>query len=213
MFRRDFTYTSSWAEGSPSNWFHTKYYYAGANARYWTFQMALNLLSQQTDNPVIIETGCQRQQDDIGAGMSTSIFGEYCKEYGGKVISVDMIEHHLNVCRACCSAYTKQIEYVLSDSLTFLQSYKGRVDLLYLDSVDYPIGDQAGDEALQTASQTHSLAEFCAAENKLHSKTILLIDDNQLPGGGKPKLLKEYLETRGWVCLFDFQQSLWMPKW
>jgi hypothetical protein len=210
---KDFTYTSSWAEGPLTNWFHSKYYYAGGNSRYWTFQMALNILSQQTDNPVIIETGCQRQQDDIGAGMSTSIFGEYCQTYGGQLITVDMVEPHLRICQACTSMFASNIQYALSDSLSFLRSYKGRVDLLYLDSVDYPIGDQAGDQALQTASQTHSLAEFCAAEDTLHNKTILLIDDNQLPGGGKPRMLKDYLETRNWVCLFDFQQSLWMPKW
>jgi hypothetical protein len=36
-----------------------------------------------------------------------------------------------------------------------------------------------------------------------------MIDDNQLPGGGKSRLAKEHLAGLGWSCLLDFQQSVW----
>ena len=209
MIRKDFVFTSDEIE---PNWFYKKYFYGGGNSRYWTFQMAMNLLSQQTDNPVIIETGCQRQEDDLGAGMSTSIFGEYCKRYGGKCISVDLIEYHLNVCKRCTVEYAAHIDYVLSDSLEYLRNYNGPVDLLYLDSLDYPIGDNAGDETMRMASQTHCLLEFKSIEPRLQPNTVLLVDDNMLPFGGKPKLLKTYLESKGWTCLFDYQQSLWIRR-
>jgi hypothetical protein len=211
-FLDKFVYTSNWQTGF-TNWFHSKYYYGGSNYRYFTFQLALNLLGQFTKNPIILETGCQRQEGDIGAGMSTSIFGEYVSKYGGHLITVDMIDNHLRICKDCTSQYKDYITYVLSDSLIFLKDYNGSVDLLYLDSVDYPIGTDAGNIAMQLLSQTHSLMEFQAIESKLHNKTLLLIDDNQLEGGGKPKLLKDYLETKNWYCLLDLQQSLWIPKW
>lgn len=192
------------------NWFYDKYFYSGSNSRYFTFQMAFNLLNQLHPNPVIIETGCQRMDGDLGAGMSTSIFGEYISLYGGKLITVDLIENHLKICQDCTKQYAQFIDYVLSDSLIFLKNYNGQVDLLYLDSLDYPIGENANDENMRNASQGHCLLEFQAIEPRLQRNTIVLIDDNMLPFGGKPKLLKEYLEKQGWVCLFDYQQTLWI---
>jgi hypothetical protein len=199
-----------------NNWLFEKYYCAGSNSRYWTFQMALNLLVQRTNNPVIVETGCQRMADDLGAGMSTSIFGEYCRYHGGKLYTIDVIEKHLEVCKECTETFASNIEYVLSDSISWLRNCgEITVDLLYLDSLDYPIsldGTKSTDPVGEAKAQNHCLNEFRAAEQSriITSKTIVLIDDNQLPGGGKPKLLKEYLCKNGYICLFDLQQSLWI---
>ncbi|MFH1547075.1 MAG: hypothetical protein ABIC57_01160 [bacterium] len=197
------------------NWLFDKYYFCGSNSRYWTFQMALNLLFQRKNSPVIVETGCQRQEDDLGAGMSTSIFGEYCSRHGGKLYTVDLIETHLNICRECTSEHSRNIEYVLSDSVAWLKkAARVNIDLLYLDSLDYPVGSQADDIRMQEAAQVHCLNEFKAAESsgKLKDNCLILIDDNQLPGGGKPRLLKQYLKAQGWTCLLDLQQSLWVRK-
>jgi hypothetical protein len=195
------------------NWLFEKYYYAGANLRLLTFQAALGLLSQKgRDNALIIETGCQRQKDDVGAGMSTSIFGEYIFYHGGRVITVDNYEPHLIVCQECTQEWIDHISYVLSDSLSFLSECSEAPDLLYLDSLDYPIGEEADNVEMRNAAQLHCLSEFKAIEDKLKSDTILLADDNQLPGGGKPKLLKEYLIHKGWKCILDFQQTLWVKE-
>src|SRR5574343_374682 len=141
--REDLVFTNE----PEKNWLYQKYYYAGGNSRYWTFQLALNLLSQQVDKAVIIETGCQRMDGDLGAGMSTSIFGEYVVRYGGRLITVDLIPQHLEICKQCTMPYSSAIDYVLADSVDFLSKYEGQVDLLYLDSLDYPVGDNAGDIA------------------------------------------------------------------
>ena len=85
----------------PGNWFFDKYYIHGSNSRFWTFQLALNLLSQRNWNPTIVETGCQRMADDIGAGMSTSIFAEYIARYGGELHVVDNDVHHLTIAEKC----------------------------------------------------------------------------------------------------------------
>lgn len=216
------------------NWFYEKYYYSGSNFRYPSFQIALNLLNQNHDNPHIIETGCQRQVEDLGAGMSTSIFGEYIHRYGGTLAVCDINAHSLEVAKSCVSEY-KDIEFTCSDSVEFLKNQKG-CDLLYLDSWDYPYGqmlDKYGGQAdLEKAMtlvgekfeediraefkniigpcQEHCLSEFKAIEDNLNEDTILLIDDNDFPGGGKPGLLKPYLLEKNWTCLFDSQQTIWI---
>ncbi len=200
--------TDTYNSVNHTNWFYEKYYlpYHGANMRYWTFQLALNLLLQGCDNARILETGCQRQKDDVGAGMSTSIFGEFVCRNGGHLTTVDLIPKHLQVCRECTTEFSSRISYVESDSVTFLARHDGQLDLLYLDSIDYPLDDN---EEQKKLSQDHCLAEFRVIEPRLNPSCLVLIDDNTMPGGGKPRLLKEYLASKHWSCLLDNQQSLW----
>lgn len=198
-------------EDIKGNWFYNKYYYGGANSRYYTFQLALNLLHQRHKNPVIIETGCQRQEEDVGAGMSTSIFAEYIQRYGGSLITVDIDRIHLARAQSYVTKWPEAIiTFVPMDSVSFLKQHQGQCDLLYLDSLDYPVGENDGNLAMQYAAQEHCLNEFLAIESKLPDNIILLIDDNQFGGGGKPKLLKEYLLSHQWICLLDLQSSLWI---
>jgi hypothetical protein len=205
-------------DDSADNWLHKRYYYAGSNYRFHSFNIALNILVQKYSCPVIIETGCQRIEEDLGGGMSTSIFGEYCARYGGKLYTVDLYQDHLDVCKDCTKPYAHNIEYILSDSVTWLKKSQGiQADLIYLDSLDYAVsldGTRSTDTAGEIASQKHCLDEFLAAERsgKLKPTTMILIDDNQLPGGGKPKMLKKHLKNKGWTCLIDFQQSLWVRE-
>jgi len=80
------------------------------------------------------------------------------------------------------------------------------IDLLYLDSFDYPEGP---DDALRDASQQHCRNELEAALPFLAPSAIVLIDDGDLPGGGKPRLAKERLAQLGWTCVLDEYQTLW----
>lgn len=223
-----------------NNWFYEKFYYAGSNARYYTFQIALNLLHQRCANPVIIETGCQRQEDDLGGGMSTCLFAEYIERYGGRLISIDNNAEHLS--RA--AQYIKKhpganVQLIHADSVAYLQCCVTPPNLLYLDSWDAPYfemlelygskQDFTGavaqmkalgrkeilerHEAMLLPCQQHCVNEFKAIETYLLSGSILLIDDNMLLGGGKSRLLKEYLLSHpDWELVLDYQQSLWLRK-
>jgi len=51
---------------------------------------------------------------------------------------------------------------------------------------------------VQIASQEHHLKEIKVIEEKLHGKSLILIDDCDKPGGGKGKLVISYLKERGW---------------
>lgn len=219
------------------NWFFEKYFSDGPNSRFYTFQLALNIISQRKHHPVIVETGCQRQKDDIGAGMSTSIFAEYIARYGGELHVVDNNANHLSIAEKCIAPWARENQGRVSlyneDSVIFLSQWKGNIDLLYLDSWDYPVFRMAGeydldhkkaleimktipDQEIQTKfhdlvfpCQDHCVREFTAVESQLTDRSLVLIDDNRLPGGGKPGLLKPHLEARGWICLFDLRQTLW----
>jgi hypothetical protein len=226
-----------WGSKKERSWFCEEYFNGNNNLRYWTFQIALNLLSQRSKDPIIIETGCQREKDDFGAGMSTSIFARYIHEYGGMLLVCDNNERHLNIAKECVGDLGgDNVEYWLGDSVEFLTKYNGRCNLLYLDSYDYPYGDMLNkyggrediDKAMELLDtktdaeiveefrdvvipcQKHCLNEFLGVESNLQENSIVLIDDNSLPGGGKSRMLKDYLADNGWTCLMDYQQSLWV---
>lgn len=198
------------------NWHYQDFYlkYAGANFRYHTFQLAMNWLNQLVKDPVIIETGCQRFKDDIGSGMSTTIFARYIERFGGHLISVDNNAEHVALAREVLSDFHGiDVNVYHEDSLKYLQRYEGPCDLLYLDSYDYPLNPEGRVNNIpeMNNSQQHNLTEFKLMELKLKKHTLLLLDDNQLDRGGKTKLTKAYLSTKPeWVLLLDFQQSLWL---
>lgn len=208
MKDKDLVYTGNDYE---NNWFFKKYYAGGGNFRYHTFQIALNILNQWYECPTIIETGCQRELDDLGAGMSTSIFTEYISRYGGKLITVDINLYHLTKAEVFASRWDDaNVQFVRSDSVAFLRDYQDPCHMVYLDSLDYPL-DGAPAEA--EAAQRHCLDEFLGIQKQLPPRAIMLADDNNLvhTSGGKPRMLKAYLERKPeWTCLLDGQQTLWV---
>jgi hypothetical protein len=145
------------------------------------------------------------------------------------------------VCKESTKAWAPHVEYILSDSADWLGKATGvKADLLYLDSMDYDYGGllnaYGGQEDITAAikavdalglqevlarhasiilpAQEHCLNELRAAfaSGVANERTIIMIDDNQLPGGGKSRLAKGHLDSIGWSCLLDFQQSVWVKK-
>lgn len=230
--RDDFLYHDSWLDRR----------YAFPNAPRWpTFKAALNLWLQ-FGGGTIVETGCVRQENEYGSGCSTVIFAEVAARCDGFLWSVDNNPRHVATALELTRAYASNRQCIAADSVDFLQhllarqsGFSGRVDLLYLDSLDYPMdrliarfgcADEqalrelvaeipedefaAGHADLIDPPQQHCLAELEAALSLLHSKSIVLIDDNRLPGGGKPRLAKRRLAELGWLCVLDAQQTLWL---
>lgn len=215
-----------------------KKYYINGMLRWPTFKLAFSILNQKFgSSPVIVETGCTRVENDWGAGMSTIIFGDYCKTYGGTLETVDLSKDNMSFCISATSEYKDFIKYHVGDSVSFLKSYSGNpIDLLYLDSYDYPYGEllniYGGKDNIDTAikildglsedeivkrhgniiadSQEHCVQELLAALPKMAGKHIILIDDNSLPGGGKSRTAKDILIDKGYICLLDIYQSLWV---
>lgn len=179
-----------------------------SDGRYVTFKTALNIIHQTNQPPIIVETGTIRQEEDYGAGYSTVIFGEYVNHYGGHITTIDIEWNNMEVCKRVTDVYKGQIDYIVDDSLHALTLLKAPIDLLYLDSLDTPIGDNED----ATPAQEHNLKEFKIVEHLLHPKSVVLIDDNNFVNGGKSRLTKQYLAEKGWRVLINAQQTLWIKK-
>jgi hypothetical protein len=171
--------------------------------RYFTFKTAISLFLQRGLKN-IVETGCQRNLVDWGAGNSSLIFSETLADFPdkGKLYSVDISQKNLMVCYEVTKKFNNTILYS-GDSVEFLKQFNEEIGLLYLDSLDYEAN-------LQQESQEHQLKEIKAIYPRLNDKTIVMLDDNDFPNGGKTKLTKEFLQKEGWIVVLDHQQSLWI---
>ena len=171
--------------------------------RYFTFKAAISLFLQRKSRN-IVETGCQRQMIDWGAGNSSLIFSETLVEFPEKgfLYTIDIDENKLDVCNHA-TKHTNKVKFCLGDSVEILKIIDVEIGLLYLDSMDYEVYQQK-------ESQLHQLKEIQTAYPKLNDESIVLLDDNFFENGGKPKLAKEFLKEMGWVCVLDHHQTLWI---
>ena len=180
--------------------------------RYATFALAFErLLAHTGSSRIIVETGCVREKDDYSAGYSTVLFGELLSRRGGRLYTVDISERNMAICKKITRRFASSITYTVGDSVTFLKTWSSApdrkpIDLLYLDSFDYPVYSTPDEQA---ASQKHCLLELEAALPALSPNAIVLIDDGDLPGGGKPRLANERLRELGWTLEIEDYQSLW----
>ena len=171
-----------------------------------TFRKTLELLDI-TKAKVIIETGTSREglKGAKSNGGASIVFGKWAKLNNAVLHSVDISEKSIK-------AAQKEVDNQLlsdfvtihhSDSIEFLANFKKPVDFLYLDSYDY-----SDDPEVQVKSQIHHLNEFKAIEELLHKNSIVLIDDCDLPNGGKGKMVVEYMQQKDWKVLINAYQIL-----
>ena len=180
--------------------------------RYFSFLEALRLFNG-FGGKVIVETGTIRQVDDWGSGYSTFIFGKYCSLMGAELYTIDINPEHLTLCKVITKEFADKIHYIEGDSAVVLKNFGETIDLLYLDSVDFPIvKENPSLEDLEEAriSQKHNLNKMKAAYKKLLPNAVVLIDDNLMPLGGKSKMTKEFLIKKRWKQLIDSQQALFV---
>lgn len=174
--------------------------------RFHSMKSALHILSQIKEQPMIVETGCLRGDADWGAGMSSYIFGIYTDKYGGYFHSVDINPDNVKMAEFVCQGLPVNIH--TSDSVQFLQAWdKGKIDLLYLDSYDYPLDNRHQEAKI---SQTHQLSEIEFAWDKLADKAVILLDDIDFLSGGKSKVSEAFLRQHNALNIYRGQQSLWL---
>ncbi len=162
------------------------------NGRYYTFLRAMDLMDQRAAK-VLVETGTARcgLKDAKGDGASTVVFGQWAQKHDTILYSVDIDPQSIQNAAADLGDCRDHVKLVLGDSVEFLARFKEPIDFLYLDSYDY-------DEQDPEPSQEHHLKEVLAVMPRLHDKSIILIDDCKLKGGGNGKLVIAYLLQHGW---------------
>ena len=193
------------ADSFPASWDE---YFSGIkprlNKRSAGFQKIFDFLGG-LHSPVIVETGTYREENNYeGDGCSTLLFDSFVDYHGGVVLSVDIDPEACDLAKEN-TCFTEVIE---SDSVEFLGTLEGKVDLLYLDS--YNIADWNND----WAPAAHHLKELFAAKNCIKEGTMIVVDDNlKLPNGkrlGKGRLIYELMESLGIDPCFDDYQIGWI---
>ena len=120
-------------------------------------------------DPVIVETGTVREDYNFeGDGCSTILFDNYIGKKGGTLITVDIDP------LACKTAkrLTTCAEINEGESVEFLSTLDGHVDVLYLDS--FNIYNWLDD----WEASGHHLKELFAAKNVIKDGTLIVVDDN-----------------------------------
>jgi hypothetical protein len=170
--------------------------------RHRSFDVLLQQLSDRFAHPRIVETGCIRCEDDfVGAGFSTYVFGAYLQHRGGRLTSIDNDPQHCAFARHWTRCFGETVEVCLSDSVAWLRSGTEPIDLLYLDSLD----------ADQARCAEHGLAEIEAAYRRLHARSIVVCDDTVYRANafhGKGALLIPWLLQRGWRIVYSGHQTV-----
>lgn len=186
-----------------NNWFNE--YNNRLAARGCTFKAALRRLYDISTagecSVEIVETGTARIPDNwAGDGMSTMLFASYINKFNGRFHTVDIDPVNGEFARKNIKNLIK-MNIVTDDSLKFLGNFTEMIDLLYIDSMDYSPGKY------ETA-QAHALNEVQTVYSRLHEKSIILIDDCALDGGGKGGMLIPWLRQQGWVIAGYHYQAL-----
>ena len=177
-----------------------------------TLREVLRLLDERGAK-ILLETGVARMglEKSKGDGASTIVFGLWANNNDAHLYSVDIDPDATRRAGVAVDAMGLggSVTLVTSDSVEYLDEFTDSVDFLYLDSYDY----HKTDTAIQKASQDHHLKEINAIEGCLHDDTVILIDDCDLPNGGKGKLIIQYLTEAGWkVHMSEYQVIMVMDK-
>jgi predicted O-methyltransferase YrrM len=183
---------------------------APTSSRYKTVVRALDLM-ERFGVRTIVETGTSRGGDChfCDDGGSTIIFAQWAQDHGAEVFSIDVSQKNLANAKAAVIKYVSEeqlaVQYVWSDSVSYLKRFDRQIDFLYLDSYDYDARNPA-------PSQKHHLREIQAAYPFLGKNSIVMIDDCDLPGGGKGKMVIEFLLQRGWKIIDKQYQAILMRE-
>lgn len=152
----------------------------------------------------IVEIGCMRttlthpisemHPECCNDGHSTYF---WCTT-GANVISVDIDRKAVSRARKSCKEF-KNCKILCKDGIKFLEKFKGKIDLLFLD---------ARDVMPNTPHAENHLLAYLKAKDKLNRTNIISIDDTDIGGGGKGRLLFPVLKADGYQILVQGRQTI-----
>jgi len=150
------------------------------NIRFDSFTKSLEIADSR-NLKVFVETGTARGKRKFFIfskfnwkdGMSTIMFAEYIKYKNGKLYTIDISSKNIENAKRLTKKFKNHIKYIVSDSVDFLKNINFQIDFLYLDSLD---GHNP------QAASLHQLNEIKSAIDKLHSNSLILIDDKDTKG-------------------------------
>lgn len=175
--------------------------------RYATVRKAAELAANRQAK-VFVETGTSRggHRECAGDGCSTLLWGRFVHLVGGILHTIDINPEYIEEARQASAVLADRISYHVQDSVRFLSDFGQKIDLLYLDSYDF-------DAEHPMPSQMHHLKEILAAYDKLHSRSVVIIDDCGLVHEGKCKLVHSFLEYAGWTMVASAYQRVYVKEY
>ena len=198
-------------------------------SRYNFYRYVIPKLIAKQKPLYVIETGMMWVDLKDNMGAFTLIFSDLIKNWsGGKLVTIDISKEHMDNCKELTKEFSDVIEYINSDSITYLKSLSNnevkKIDLFYFDSFDLNLTDPE-------PSQQHHLNELLSVYNRISDNVIISVDDNFLPGCwvewewydsngnimsteivgtgnkiiGKGTLINEFLLEKGWERKTDIE--------
>lgn len=176
------------------------------NGRYNSFIIALDLMKERGAS-CIVETGTARYGDRnfSGDGGSTIIFGDWAHQNHADFFTVDIDQGAIGNAKNASIQYNENIRFVCSDSIQYLRNFDRPIDFLYLDSFDLDVDNP-------TPSQKHHLREIEVAFDKLHDRSIVMIDDCGFSHRGKGGMVIDFLTEKGWEIFYNGAQVILVKK-
>ena len=176
------------------------------NIRFKSFEETLKI-SLNRNFKTIVETGTARGKTKFffikrynwKDGMSTPMFAEYAKFVEGKLHTCDISSENIKNAKKFTSYFSDYIEFYTKDSLIFLKEFKYPIDLLYLDSLD-------GHDPI--AASNHQLKEAQIAIEKLHKKSLILLDDK----GSKTNLSIDFLTKNNFKIIYETNHQVLLSQ-
>jgi ADP-heptose:LPS heptosyltransferase len=174
--------------------------------RHRSFDVLLREMLRRFDEPTVVETGCIRAEEDWpGAGFFTYLMGAYLSRSGGTLYSVDVSPENCAFARAWTGPFGDTVRVHQESSERFLSRFAGRIDVLYLDSLD----------TTEPGHAEYALKELEAALPRLHKESIVAVDDSPWRLGawtGKGARVIPYLLERDWEILYAGYQCVLSRK-
>jgi hypothetical protein len=126
------------------------------------------------ENIECIETGASQNLEDGCFGL---YLAKIVESKGGSYHSVDIYDDIVNKSKLIFEEYIPglKVNHYTSDSVKFLEEYKGSPNLVHLDSWDLDLTNPI-------RSMLHGWLEFVAIKDKMVSGSIIIVDDNFLKG-------------------------------
>ena len=169
--------------------------------RHKTFDVLLSMLRRKKD-PVVVETGSIRSEEDWSAGYFTYLLGYFLSHHGGRLHSVDNDPTNVAFARAWTAAFGRAVQVHEAESDLWLRAYSGPpIDCLYLDSADTG----------RPGYQECSLNEAELALPHLAPDAVIVFDDTYWNAGafqGKGGLAVPRLIANGWKIVAGGYQVL-----
>ena len=176
------------------------------NIRFDSFKKNLEIFKERKFQ-IIVETGTARgkvkffifKKYNWKDGMSTPMFGEYLLNNSGKLYTCDISNNNIENAKKFTKKYSKYINYVVDDSINFLNNFNDKIDLLYLDSLD-------GHDQINASK--HQLEEIKAANRNLNENSLVLLDDK----GTKTNLSLDYLIKINYKILYETEYQILLSQ-